>query len=206
MRILIADDHALFRDALARLVRTLEPGAAVEEAATLAEAEARLAEEPACDLLLLDLGMPGSGPGVAPAEEAQHPVERLHRAHPGVPIVVVTGSEQPGEGRRARGHGAVACLRKSLAPAAMQAALQRLLAGEEIEAEAEPPAPGMPRLTPRQHEVLRALVQGASNKQIAQQLQLREGTVKLHVAAILQALGAANRTEAASRARALGWA
>lgn len=204
MRILIADDHALFRDALARLVRTLQPTARVDEAGSLAEAEARLGEEPACELLLLDLRMPDEAEGGGPP--AAQPVARLHRAHPGVPIVVVTGSELPDEARRARAQGAVACLRKSLAPAAMQAALQRLLAGEELDAEpGGPPDPGAPRLTPRQHEVLQALVRGASNKQIAQQLQLSEGTVKLHVAAILLALGASNRTEAAARAHALGW-
>lgn len=197
MRILIADDHALFRDALARLVRSLVAGARVEEAGSLDEIRACLAADPDCELLLLDLRMPGCFDS--------DPVETLHRAHPAVPIVVISGSEQAGEAARARARGAVGFLRKSLAPDAMQQALQRLLAGEEIEAAPEP-AGLRPHLTPRQHEVLQDLVQGASNKQIAQRLGLSEGTVKLHVAAILQALEAGNRTEAAARARALGWA
>jgi DNA-binding NarL/FixJ family response regulator len=118
----------------------------------------------------------------------------------------ISGSEHPCERQRALAHGAVGFLRKSLQPSAMQRALQRLLEGEEI---GELPDDGVappagPRLTPRQREVLRSLARGASNKQMAQQFSLSEGTVKLHVAAILQALDAGNRTEAAARARALG--
>ncbi|MBL0718608.1 response regulator transcription factor [Piscinibacter sp. Jin2] len=199
MRILIADDHALFRDALARLVRSLVAEARVEEAGSLDEIRACLSADPDCELLLLDLRMPGCFDS--------DPVEALHRAHPAVPIVVISGSEQAGEAARARARGAVGFLRKSLAPAAMQQALQKLLAGEEIEAAPEPAGSlALPHLTPRQQEVLAAVAQGASNKQIAQQLGLSEGTVKLHVAAILLALDAGNRTEAAARARALGWA
>jgi DNA-binding NarL/FixJ family response regulator len=197
MRILIADDHALYRDALVRLVRTLDAAAAVEEAGSLDEIDARLQADPACDLLLLDLRMPG-------CLDAS-PVEALHRRHPGVPIVVISGSEHPYERQRALAHGAVGFLRKSLQPQAMQRALQRLLEGEEIgELPDDGAVPSGPRLTPRQREVLRSLAHGASNKQMAQQFGLSEGTVKLHVAAILQALGAGNRTEAAARARALG--
>lgn len=197
MRVLIADDHALYRDALARLVRTLDAEADVVEAGSLGEVVALLAARPDCDLVLLDLRMPGC--------EERSPVEALHRTHPGVPIVVISGSEHPHERQRALAHGAVGFLRKSLQPAAMQKALQRLLAGEEIDAlpDEAPPDDG-PRLTPRQREVLRSLAHGASNKQMAQRFGLTEGTVKLHVAAILQALGAGNRTEAAARARALG--
>ena len=197
MRILIADDHALYRDALVRLVRTLDAAAAVEEAGSLDEIDARLQADPACDLLLLDLRMPG-------CLDAS-PVEALHRRHPGVPIVVISGSEHPYERQRALAHGAVGFLRKSLQPAAMQRALQRLLEGEEIgELPDDDAPPAGPRHTPRQREVLRSLAHGASNKQMAQQFGLSEGTVKLHVAAILLALGAGNRTEAAARARALG--
>lgn len=199
MRVLIADDHALYRDALARLLRMLDAAAEVEEASTLGEVAVRLAARPACDLLLLDLRMPGCMDAC--------PVEALHRSHPGVPIVVISGSEHPHERQRALAHGAVGFLRKSLQPAAMQKALQCLLAGEEIEPLPEderPPGETAPRLTPRQREVLRSLAHGASNKQMAQRFGLSEGTVKLHVAAILQALGAGNRTEAAARARALG--
>lgn len=197
MRVLIADDHALYRDALARLVRTLDAQADVVEAGTLGEVVALLAARPDCDLVLLDLRMPGC--------EERSPVEALHRTHPGVPIVVISGSEHPHERQRALAHGAVGFLRKSLQPAAMQKALQRLLAGEEIDAlHDDAPADAGPHLTPRQREVLRSLAHGASNKQMAQRFGLTEGTVKLHVAAILQALGAGNRTEAAARARALG--
>lgn len=196
MRILIADDHALFRDALARLVRSLRPEARIEEASSLHEVEQLLASDPACDLLLLDLRMPGT--------LGAHPVEALHPRHPGVPIVVISGSEHPHEAQRATAYGAVGYLRKSLQPEAMHRSLQRLLDGEELDTSEVSTDPTLPKLTPRQLDVLRSLARGASNKLIAQQLGLTEGTVKVHVAAILEALGAGNRTEAAAMAHAMG--
>ena len=201
MRILIADDHALYRDALARLVRGLEPAARVEEAASVAEIDALLDADPACELLMMDLRMPGA--------QGCNAVAALHAQRPGVPIVVISGSENPLDARLATESGAVAFLRKSLPPEAMQGVLRQLFEGAgpdalAMQAVPQPHDPAAPRLTPRQREVLRAICQGSSNKQIARAMGLSEGTVKLHAAAVLQALGAGNRTEAAARARAYG--
>jgi DNA-binding NarL/FixJ family response regulator len=204
VRILIADDHALYRDALARMLRGMEPAARVEEAASVAEVEALLEADPACELLLMDLRMPGAQGCAA--------IDALHQSRPGVPIVVISGSENPLDVRLSLASGAVGFLRKSMQPESMQAVLRGLLDGAwpdspELSAALAAPAPpagDAPRLTPRQLEVLRAVCSGAPNKQIARTLGLSEGTVKLHTAAVLQALKVNNRTEAAARARELG--
>ncbi|MBU0601525.1 MAG: response regulator transcription factor [Gammaproteobacteria bacterium] len=203
MRILIADDHPLFRDALARMVQELNPDAHIAEAGSAAELEQLLERDPSCELMLIDLRMPGSKPSQT--------VERLHARHPAVPIVVVSGSENPLDAEESLARGALFYLRKSLTPEAIRRHLSTLLSGELPDARDDPAmwpverADG-PRLTPRQLEVLRALSGGASNKLIARELGLSEGTVKLHVAAVIGALAVQNRTEAAARARELGLA
>lgn len=205
MRILVADDHPLFRDALVRIVGRLSPAADVHEAADFEEVQAALASGLPVDLLLLDLRMPGSrGP---------ESVLALVKLHVGLAIVVVSGSESPVEARQVLDAGALGCVRKSTQPEVLAQLISGLLDGTGLDhplltdsARMPPRASSDNALTPRQFEVLTALCTGASNKLIARQLGLAEGTVKLHVAAILQALEAESRTEAASRARALGWA
>lgn len=205
MRILVADDHPLFRDALVRIVGRVAPSAEVHEAADFDAVQAALAGGPAFDLLLLDLRMPG-------ANGAQS-IAALVERHVALPILVVSGSESPVEARQVLDAGALGCLRKSTQPEALSRLISGLIDGTGLDdplltdsARLPPRAHPGDALTPRQFEVLTALCTGASNKLIARQLGLAEGTVKLHVAAILQALNAASRTEAASRARALGWA
>jgi DNA-binding NarL/FixJ family response regulator len=205
MRILVADDHPLFRDALARIVASVDPGGSVVEAADFDGVRAALAAGPSTDLLLLDLRMPGA--------DGVESMKALARAHVGLSIVVVSGSESPVEARQVLEAGALGCLRKSTQPALLAQVIAGLIDGSGLdhplltEAARTPPSTGPGEaLTPRQFEVLTALCTGASNKVIARQLGLAEGTVKLHVAAILQALRAESRTEAATRARALGWA
>ena len=199
MKVLIADDHPLFRDALARMVRECAPDTLIVEAGSLDEA--RRALDDCTDLLLIDLRMPGG----APADV----VGSLHALQPTLPIVVVSGSENPLDARHALAQGAVCFLRKSLPPDTLRRHLATLLAGElPDDTDAGPFAAqaAAPALTPRQLEVLRALSGGATNKHIARALGLTEGTVKLHVAAVIGALGVGNRTEAAARARDLGLA
>lgn len=201
MKLLIADDHPLVRDALARCLRTLLPQAHIFEAADRAAAEAQLqAHAPA--LALLDLHMPGMQ-GVAGVAAL-----RLH--FPAVRLLVVSGDDEPATVRAVLAAGAVGFLPKAETAAVMLQALRLVLDGGcyvpaqalagFAQAAREQPA----TLTPRQHEVLRCLMQGQPNKQIARELGIGEGTVKLHIAAVLRALRARNRTEAALRARELG--
>ena len=204
IRCLIADDHPLLRDALVRLLRAVVPGADIAEAADLAGVEALL-QGPTPQLLLVDLHMPGMGGVVG--------VRRLRRLWPALPLVVVSAEQDAGVIRAVCAAGAVAFLPKSEAPAVMQQVLRLVLEGgsclpgqalADLRPGAAPPGAGATGLTPRQRDVLRALMRGAPNKEIARELGLGEGTVKIHVAAVLRALRARNRTEAVVAARALG--
>lgn len=207
MKVLIADDHPLVRDALARTVRELEPGARIEQAGDF-EALLRLVldsqAEPA-DLALLDLNMPGMN-GIAG-------VRRLRDQVPTLPLVVASGQDDALTIRAVLGAGAVGFIPKSERPEVLLSALRLVLAGgvyvpaRSLDAAAPvaaSPAAAAALLTPRQRDVLRALSRGQPNKLIARELGLTEGTVKIHIAAILRALQARNRTEALVRARELG--
>ena len=194
MRILVADDHPLYRDAISRLLLELDPDAEVASAESLEAVRAALASDSPADLLLIDLRMPGS--------EGFPSIAALHRDHPGVPIFVVSGSDSPLDPTRARSAGALGFLSKSATPETMRLTLAALLDGswEPLALQTEPSI----RLTPRQLDVLQGMAAGQPNKRIALNLGLVEGTVKLHVAAVLDALGAANRTQAVIRAQELG--
>lgn len=201
MKLLVADDHPLLRDALVRALHTLLPQAQVFEAADRPTTEALL-QTHAPTLALLDLHMPGMQ-GVAG-------VAALCLRFPAVRFLVVSGDEDPATVRAVLAAGAVGFVPKSETAAVMLQALRlvldggcyvpaRALAGFDPALRAEPAT-----LTPRQRDVLRCLMQGQPNKQIARELGIGEGTVKLHIAAVLRALRARNRTEAVVRARELG--
>jgi DNA-binding NarL/FixJ family response regulator len=200
MKLLVADDHPLVRDALARTLRGLLPQAEVLEAADRPAAEALLqAHAPA--LALLDLHMPGM--------QGAAGVAALRLRFPALRLLVVSGDDDPATVRAVLAAGAVGFLPKAESTAVMQQALRLVLDGGcYVPAQALaalPSARAEPAtLTPRQHEVLCCLMQGQPNKQIARVLGIGEGTVKLHIAAVLRALHARNRTEAVVRARELG--
>ncbi len=202
MRVLIADDHPLVRDALARTVRELEAGAEVLEAGDLAGL-LRAAQCVAADLAIVDLQMPGMD-GIAG-------LKRLREAAPTLPVVVASGQEDVATIRAVLGAGAMGFIPKSERPEVLVGALRLVrLGGTYVPPrllEAAPAAAAAARasdFTPRQLEVLRLLMRGEPNKLIARQLDLTEGTVKIHIAAILRTLQARNRTEAVVRARELG--
>jgi len=203
LKVLIADDHPLLRDALARTLRRVEPGAEVIEAVDYASAAAALAAE-RFDLALIDLHMPGM--------DGVEGVRRLRLQVAGVPLVVVSGDDEPAVIRAALAAGAVGFLPKSESPAVLEQALRLVRGGgtyTQPQALADlshgvPPRPDASGLTPRQMDVLKSLLRGQPNKLIARELGLTEGTVKIHIAAILRALQARNRTEAVVMARRLG--
>lgn len=201
MKILIADDHALFREGLRYVLRALEPHVVVLEAATAAQAMQIAAREQQLDLVLLDLAMPGLD-GFAG-------LDMLRERFPDIPVVVVSASEEPRDVRRALDAEASGFIPKSMSGAEMVCALRAVLAGSIYVpkgigiAEDEHDASEL-RLTPRQQQVLELMCEGLSNKEIAIRLGMAEGTVKIHVTAILRAMNASNRTHAVILAAQLG--
>jgi DNA-binding NarL/FixJ family response regulator len=203
MNVLIADDHPLVRDALARTVQQLCADVQVRQAGDL-DGLLRLAAQGDADLALVDLNMPGMDGIVG--------LRRLRDAAPTLPIVVASGQEDPMTIRAVLAAGAVGFIPKSERSEVLLGALRLVQAGGTyvpsrlLDSTARPPPTDLhsAELTPRQLDVLRCLLRGEPNKVIARELGLTEGTVKIHIAAILRALHARNRTEAVVRARALG--
>jgi DNA-binding NarL/FixJ family response regulator len=198
MNVLIADDHPLVRDALARTVQQLAADVQVRETGDL-EGLLRLAAQGDADLALVDLNMPGMD-GVAG-------LRRLRAAAPTLPVVVASGQEDAATIRAVLAAGAVGFIPKSERSEVLLGALRLVQSGGTYVPSRllnTPPAAAAPELTPRQLDVLHLLLRGEPNKLIARELGLTEGTVKIHIAAILRVLHARNRTEAVVRARALG--
>ncbi|HEV7372477.1 response regulator transcription factor, partial [Arenibaculum sp.] len=198
MRIAIGDDHPLFREGLERLFRNARPEIEVHHFGSYDEMLTALDEGRAVDLVLTDLNMPG-WPGF-------EGIRALKDKGRGAPVVVVSASETTTDMRAAMAHGAAAYVPKSSSVQVMLGALELVLAGGAY----VPPAAvigaagareretGGARgaLTQRQWDVLGCLRDGKSNKQIAKDLGLSEGTVKIHVTAIFKALNVRNRTQA----------
>ncbi len=209
MRVLIGDDHALFRKGLELQLKELDPSVAVLNARDFAEVM-RLAEnEKSLDLVLLDLGMPGV--------DWRQAIATLHKQFPDLPVVVISADDQRSHILEALDCGAAGYIPKSSEGSVMLRALELVLAGgvylpPEIlarrDADSSLSAPGdaqaLPNLTPRQTTVLTLLAMGQSNKEIARTLDLSEGTVKHHVAAVLKAFNASSRAQAVLSAARCG--
>jgi DNA-binding NarL/FixJ family response regulator len=208
MRILLADDHALFRSGLRLVLEQLGPDVSVTEAGDFQEALAQ--SEPTLDLALLDLNMPGMDGAAG--------VVRIRDKAMGVPVVVISASEDAADIERLLDAGAVGYIPKSSSSQVLLSALSLVLAGgvyvpTQVLRRALPPYgssgysgkhPAGSALTNRQLDVLRLLVQGKPNKVIARELSLSEGTVKIHLASLYRTLNAANRTEAVMAAQRQG--
>lgn len=210
MKFLVIDDHALIRDALASVLGQLQPGSAVIEASTCAEALEAVAGHADLSLVLLDLTLP-DGNGFAL-------LDKLRRDRPAVPVVVLSAVQDRASVTRALETGASGFIPKSAQREIMLNALRLVFAGgiyvpPEILAHdrkvgtdgAAAPSQGL-GLSARQEKVLALLMQGLTNKAIGRRLALAEPTVKNHVTAILKALGATNRTAAVAAANRRGWA
>lgn len=211
MHILLVDDHTLFREALLHVLNQLDATVIIREAANAEEAAQLLSRLTQLDLMLLDIDLPGVDGLTA--------LPDLRELAPTVPIVVLSGSETTSHVARALENGAIGYIPKSCTSHEMLAALKIILDGEiyvpprlmgKLNApilsahntDTSEPTPAL--LTTRQVEVLELMTKGLPNKSIARTLNVTEGTVKLHVAAILRALGARNRTEAVIQASRLG--
>ncbi len=209
MKILLADDHPLFREGVKHVLTLLGDEVKIVDAHDYPTLFSEAAANPDLDLVLADLYMPGMG--------GHEGIAEFRNQFPDTPLVIMTASESRADARRALASGALGYVLKSSPSQEMLDALIRVLDGgiyvpPLLEGDEQPDAPLslMPlssqgiRLTNRQLEVLKLLLQGKPNKIIARELDLSEGTVKIHVAAIFKALGVSNRTEAAVAAQRFG--
>jgi DNA-binding NarL/FixJ family response regulator len=198
VKILVADDHALIREAFRHLLTELEGSVVVLEAGDCDGACQLIEQHPDLDLVLLDLRLPGAG-GLTT-------LEKLRNNHPALPVVVVSALEDAATVRGALARGAMGFIPKSSSNDVMLSALRLVLSGgrylppEILSGDGTTPAPPSSldevRLTDRQREVLALIVQGKSNKHICRELGLAEATVKIHVTAILRALKVRSRAQA----------
>jgi DNA-binding NarL/FixJ family response regulator len=212
MTILLADDHALFRDGMRYVLQQLDDEVEVLDAASFPEALQYAETHASIRLALVDLNMPGS--------DGVFSVRTFHLRHPQIPLVVVSGSEQRDDIERVMEFGAVGFVSKMTSGKVMLSALRMVLAGgvylppqlllQTMAAMDHGPADKRSSrtnefgLTARQMEVLRHLSEGKPNKDIARAMNLAEGTVKIHVAAVFQALRVNSRLEAVRAGQRLG--
>lgn len=203
MRILVVDDHPLMADALRLTLSGLERQAEVQTASDL-ESASRLAADPGFDLVMLDLGLPGCS-GV-------QALERFRERFQGLPVVVVSAASDVATINAALDRGAMGFIPKTSPREVLLNAI-RLVASGGIYVPAEalgqraaavPAAQAQLALSPRQREVLSLLLKGLPNKLIARKLDISENTAKIHVSAVLHALGVSTRTQALIAASRLG--
>ena len=223
MKVLIADDHALVRQALRQLLADEELGLVNgERALSFTEADGfdaalEVLAASGADLLLIDLSMPGMAGAAS--------LRALREAHPATKIVVITGWEDRATMLECLSAGVHGYVLKSFATDQIVRAIEVILAGgvyvppeianvsvaeaarengaAKAPAALPPTTSGASRFTKRQQDVLKLLGEGRSTKEIARALELSEGTVKVHLAAIYRCLNARNRTEAVALASKL---
>ena len=210
-RLVIADDHPLFRGALGEAVSGLLRRVDIAEAGTFDEVADLLERDGEVDLILLDLAMPGT--------RGFSGLMYLRAQYPGVPVIVVSANDDPAAIRRCMEFGASGFIPKTAGVDAMRKAISGILNGgvwtpPDVDLAAGSDAATaelmarMATLTAQQVRVLMMLSEGLLNKQIAFQLGVSEATVKAHVSAILQKLGVESRTQAviaAARIEAGQW-
>lgn len=197
LRILVADDHPMFRAALRYTLGETLPDVTIVEVSSQSALEAAVAGGDAFDLAMLDLMMPGA--------MGFSSLVYLRGERPELPIIIISSNEHPRTIRRAQQFGADAFVPKSASVDVLREAVMAVQAGgewfpaqkaERNEADAAL-ADRLAQLTPQQLRVLMRLADGLLNKQIAHELALAENTVKIHVTAVLRKLGCHSRTQAA---------
>jgi DNA-binding NarL/FixJ family response regulator len=208
VKILVVDDHPLIREALRQVLRALDGQLELLEAESCDEAFEVTRLHPDLSLILLDLALPGV--------DGYEALRRLRDEYPGMPVVVLSASDRPDAVMRAIDGGAMGFVPKTSSNQLLLNALRLVLSGAiylplEVLRRARAPAgpadlrdPAEVGLTARQAQVLALLVQGKPNKLICRDLNLSEGTVKIHVTAILKTLGVMNRTQAVIAVSKLG--
>ncbi len=201
MKLLIVDDHPLFRDGLAALLCQASADTVVRQAASAEEA-LRTVDEEIFDAMFMDLVMPGMC--------GEPAIREFARRHPDLPVIVLSSSEAPSDVRRVINAGASGYIPKSATAQTVVSALRLVLSGNiyvpplllsattrAIDHDMQDTPRSLAQLTDRQVDVLRYLRDGLTNKEISANLGIAEKTVKVHIAAIFKTLNVVNRTQAA---------
>jgi DNA-binding NarL/FixJ family response regulator len=198
-RLVIADDHPLFRDALRQAVASVVTSSKIDQAGSFEELTALLEQDSDVDLVLLDLTMPGisgfSG------------LIYLRAQYPAIPVVIVSATDDGGTIRRSLDFGASGFIPKRFGVDTLRDAIMKVMGGDvwvppdtDLSSATDPELARLRdrlvTLTPQQVRVLMMLSEGLLNKQIAYELGVSEATIKAHVSAILQKLGVESRTQA----------
>jgi DNA-binding NarL/FixJ family response regulator len=211
MHLLIVDDHPLIRGGVIVQLREATDAPCVEQADCLADGLRLLSSAPRFDLILLDLNLPDT--------VGTSGIETLRQRFPRVPVMVLSGATDRATIDRCLRAGASGFLPKTADGERLGTAVRAIAGGGiYVPRDTEGAAPRawatqgaaaatdvrQLGLTDRQKDVLRLIMRGLPNKLIGRQLQLAEGTVKVHVSAVLRALGARNRTQAVLAASRMG--
>jgi DNA-binding NarL/FixJ family response regulator len=204
LKLLVVEDHVLVREGLVQTLRQLESDVEIFEACDCDSAGTLLEQERDFDMVLLDLGLPGI--------DGLSCLGTIRRRYPAIPVVIVSAYDDAHTVNRALKNGASGFVPKAYSSERLIAALREVFDGRIFTPEQMMPVnlgadlPHQPMggdadpsefgLTERQSEVLALMARGKSNRDIADQLGLSEGTVKIHITAIFKALGVSSRTQA----------
>lgn len=200
-KVVIADDHPLFRTALKQAVVECMPDASIQEASSFTDLLSVIDDSPELEIIFLDLHMPGN--------DGFTGLTQLQNNHPDLIVIMVSSDENPEIMKKSINFGAAAFIPKSVDLATIGQAIQTVLEGDtwlptnmplnndsKVAQEHKQLAQQLAQLTPQQYTVLALVADGQLNKQIAGILEIKENTVKKHVSAILLHLGVYNRTQA----------
>ena len=197
-KLIVVDDHPLFREALVGSLTSHLPGCSILPVASFEALQQILPEHDDVDLLLLDLHLPG--------QQGLSGLAWLRGHQPALPIIMISAHDEPSIIRRALDSGAAGFLSKSADAEEIIQAITHVLDGEtwlpagldasKPEDSDDDIADRIGQLTPQQYRILLMLDQGLLNKQIAWELDITEATVKAHMTAIMKKLGVNNRTQA----------
>jgi DNA-binding NarL/FixJ family response regulator len=196
MKIILADDHPLFRQALTITLKSHFNGAEIFDAQTIPELEQHLQNVKDADLLLLDLDIPGA--------QGFNSLITVRRSYPDLGVVIISGFEDKETIHKAMNFGAAGFIPKSTPVPDMVIAIKEVLNGKLWTPDGEFNSHGQTNvandkiasLTPKQHKILLMFADGLLNKQIAYDLGLSESTIKSHASTIFLKLGVRNRTQA----------